>query len=204
MNLQIKQNLKNSYDDKAVLRDQSELPAWKLKEMKDFLVFFDEGEESRILDLGAGTGQHSLYMKERGLEVTCIDLSSNMVELCLQKGLKAYEMDFYHIHFEDNHFNGIWAMNTLLHVPKQDLLQVLEGVRRVLKPGGLFYMGVYGGYNSEGIWDEDTYSPKRFFSFYDEVSMKEMVSQVFKLESFKTVSLDGMELDFQGMILRKE
>ncbi len=31
MSLQIKQNLKNSYDDKAVLRDQSELPAWKLK-----------------------------------------------------------------------------------------------------------------------------------------------------------------------------
>ncbi|GGA45342.1 hypothetical protein [Paenibacillus physcomitrellae] len=65
-------------------------------------------------------------------------------------------------------------------------------------------MGVYGGYNSEGIWDEDTYSPKRFFAFYDEASMKEIVSQVFKLESFKTVPLEGMELDFQGMILRKE
>lgn len=72
---------------------------------------------TRILDLGAGTGQHSLYMKEMGLDVTSIDLSFTMIEICLQKGLKAYEMDFYNLTFEDHRFDNVWAMNTLLHVP---------------------------------------------------------------------------------------
>ena len=68
----------------------------------------------------------------------------------------------------------------------------------------MFYLGVYGGYNSEGVWEEDSYSPKRFFSFYDEISMKEKVTQVFELLDFRTLHLEGMKLNYQGMILKKK
>ena len=46
---------------------------------------------------------------------------------------------------------------------KQIKTKALENVCTVLKPAGLFYLGMYGGYDFEGIWDKDIYTPKRFF-----------------------------------------
>lgn len=201
--MNVKETLRSSYNQNAKLRDKPDVVSWKLLERDHFLSLLDKREQTTILDLGAGTGQHGKYMADHGFDVTCIDLSPNMVDACIQKGLKAFEMDMYRLSFEDDAFDGIWALNSLLHIPKADLLNVLGEIKRVLKPGGVFYMGVYGGYNSEGIWEEDPYQPQRFFSFYDEIAMKETVSQVFTLQEFRTVPLDGMKLDFQGIVLTK-
>jgi hypothetical protein len=46
----------------------------------------------------------------------------------------------------------------MLHVRKADLGFVLEEIKNVLNPSGLFFMGVYGGEDSEGIWEDDIYS----------------------------------------------
>lgn len=204
MDLQFKESLKNSYNENAKLRNLLSIEPWKMKEIDYFVSSVKKGEQTRILDLGAGTGQHSLYMKEMGLDVTSIDLSSTMIENCLQKGLKAYEMDFYNLTFEDHRFDNVWAMNTLLHVPKKEFIEVLKEIRRVMKPEGTFYLGVYGGYNSEGIWEEDSCNPKRFFSFYDEETMTEKVSQVFELQEFRTIHLDGTKLNYQALLLRNK
>ncbi|WP_442600725.1 class I SAM-dependent methyltransferase [Paenibacillus sp. KN14-4R] len=203
MNQHIKENLKRSYDENAKLRDKSSIEPWKLNELDYFLSLLNLRKQTKILDLGAGSGQHSRYIKENGHDVTCIDISPKMVEACIRRGLNALKMDFYNLSFEDNFFDGIWAMNSLLHIPKQDLLNVLKEIRRVMKPESTFYMGVYGGYNSEGIWEEDPCQPQRFFSFYDEMKMKEKVTQIFDLQEFRTVPLEGMKLNFQGMVLRK-
>jgi SAM-dependent methyltransferase len=203
LKLPIKEDLKSSYDQNAKLREKSIVESWKQMELDHFISFLNLKNQTKILDLGAGSGQHGRYIQDKGPEVTCIDISPNMVEACKRKGLKAFEMDFYGLSFENHFFDGIWAMNSLLHVPKQDLLNVLTEIRRVLKPDGIFYMGVYGGYNSEGIWEEDPYQPQRFFSFYDELQMKEKVQQIFKLQEFRVIPLEGMKLSYQGMILRK-
>lgn len=201
MSTHLKESLISSYNQAACVRDKSSIEPWKQTERDHFLSLLDN--QAAILDLGSGTGQHSRYMKDQGYDVACIDLSPSMVDACINKGLKAFEMDFYDLRFEDQLFDGIWAMNSLLHIPKLDLINVLKEIRRVLKPGGIFYMGVYGGYNSEGIWEEDSYQPQRFFSFYDESKMKEQVTQIFELQQFRTVPLSGIKLDFHGMVLRK-
>ncbi|MBP1903738.1 hypothetical protein J2Z32_000350 [Paenibacillus turicensis] len=70
-----------------------------------------------------------------------------------------------------------------------------------MKPEAIFYMGVYGGKNHEGVWKEDTYSPKRFFSFHDEAIIQETVSNMFMIEPFRMIPLDG-EFDFYSKILK--
>ncbi len=47
-----------------------------------------------------------------------------------------------------------------------ELRGVLARVSRIVKPDGLFYVGLYGGREFEGAWDEDYYEPKRFFCHY--------------------------------------
>ena len=42
----------------------------------------------RILDIGCGAGRHSLYLQEKGFDVTGIDISPGAVKVCKLRGLK--------------------------------------------------------------------------------------------------------------------
>jgi hypothetical protein len=92
----------------------------------------------------------------------------------------------------------------LLHVPSQDLPAVLSKIRDLLQPGGLFYLGVYGGNEREGTWGDDQHEPKRFFSYHTDAYMQQITQQFFASVYFKAVevSRDG-GFHFQSMILRK-
>ena len=42
----------------------------------------------RVLDIGCGAGRHTLYLQERGLEVTGIDVSPLAIEVCRRRGVR--------------------------------------------------------------------------------------------------------------------
>jgi cyclopropane fatty-acyl-phospholipid synthase-like methyltransferase len=44
--------------------------------------------KGKILDVGCGAGSHSLYLQEKGLEVTSIDISENAIKSCALRGVK--------------------------------------------------------------------------------------------------------------------
>ena len=44
--------------------------------------------KGKILDVGCGAGSHSLYLLEKGLEVTSIDISINAIKACALRGIK--------------------------------------------------------------------------------------------------------------------
>ena len=200
---QVKHILKTSYDQQAQLRNQSKVESWKVAEMAKFLAHVQPS--ATVVDLGSGPGHQAEYLQQHGCEMTCIDLSAEMVNICRQKGLKAEAMDFYALALTPASFDAVWTMNALLHVPKASLRLVLEQIEQVLKPGGLLYMGLYGGYASEGIWEEDNYKPQRFFAFYEDAHIQRLVSEVFDIEHFAIVPMgDGMKLHYQSIIARKK
>lgn len=41
----------------------------------------------KILDVGCGAGSHSLYLQEKGMDVTAIDISPSAIEACRLRGL---------------------------------------------------------------------------------------------------------------------
>jgi len=198
----IKQQLLESYNKNAKLRDRTEIERWKIDEMLLFHSVLPQTGTVRLLDLGAGPGHQGKFFSDLGLRVTCADLSPQMVASCREKGLEAFVNDFYSLEFADGTFDAVWAMNSLLHVPKADLSIVLNNVKRVLKPNGTFYMGLYGGYDQEGIWQEDTYEPKRFFAFYTNDSIREKVGESFDIVRFEVVPIEGAGPDYQSIICR--
>lgn len=139
---------------------------------------------------------------DNGLNVTAIDISDEMVRICKEKNIRAFELDFFNLRHLKTQFDAIWAMNCLLHVEKRFFSKVLKEIDKVLKPLGLFFMGVYGGYDTEGIWEDDIYIPQRYFSFYTDERLKEIVSQYFELISFETIQT-GDKYYFQSIIMRK-
>jgi len=199
-----KNNLIESYNKYAQERDTYKKEAWKIEERANFLALLQSKDKHSLLEMGAGPGHDSKFFQDMGLDVTCIDLSPEMIKLCQQKGLSAQVMDMTDLNFHPESFDAVYALNSLLHVPKAEFRIVMENVNKVLKPSGLFYLGVYGSTDeSEGVWEQDSYNPKRFFSFYTDDGIQKTTSDVFELLYFKHIPVEGSRTHFQSLILEK-
>jgi SAM-dependent methyltransferase len=196
-------NLREAYDKRAAWRDERPYPEWKEKERANFLAYLKRENKRTLLEIGAGPGRDSLFFQQNGLEVVATDLSPEMVKLCRAKGLAAYVMDFASLDFSEP-FDAIFALNCLLHVPKSDLPAILQRLHGLLKPGGLFYMGVYGGQDFEGIYEADEHEPKRYFSLYLPEQIQEVVGRFFTPVYFRAIRLTSDTDVFQSMIWRSD
>jgi cyclopropane fatty-acyl-phospholipid synthase-like methyltransferase len=63
-----------------LFRDYNEMPKLEQKAL--------QLAKGKILDVGCGAGSHSLYLQEKGFEVTSIDISENAIKACQLRGLK--------------------------------------------------------------------------------------------------------------------
>jgi len=201
----LRDRLRQAYDGCAEARDRYILPQWKVSERAGFLSQLRVNELKRLLDVGAGTGRDSRFFADEGCVVTCIDLSSEMVRLCRDKGLEALVMDVADLSFEDESFDAVYSFNSLLHLPKDELPTALLEIRRVLRPAGLFYLGTWGGFEHEGIYEDDDHEPARFFSFYDNEQLKRVASAAFDVVEFRSVDVNERDprFCFQSFLLRK-
>ena len=203
MDKQRKANLKKAYDQQAEERNKSQIEAWKVAERAHFLSLLEKESKQTLLEIGTGHGRDSLFFQEQGFSVTGIDLSPAMVDLCQQKGITAYVMDVVDLNFEVNSFDAVYALNSFLHLSKSEFPSALENVHAILQPAGLFYLGLYGGFDFEGIWEDDFYTPKRFFSFHTDEDLKKILADIFETIYFKHISLGEDRKPFQSVILRK-
>jgi SAM-dependent methyltransferase len=187
----------------ASMREGLEKPAWKVTEIGGFLRRL-QGEGCRsLLEIGAGTGQDSAYFAAAGLNVTATDMSPDMVSYCRTKGLDARVLDFSRPDAGLGPFDALYAMNCLLHVPNAELPGVLESLRNLLRPGGLFFLGVYGGSGEEGPLADDRHSPKRFFSWRTDEQILEFARAAFEVVDFHVVPVGPDGFRFQSLTLRR-
>ena len=137
----------------------------------------------RLLELGPGTGQLALHAESCRARVHAIDLSPGNVTHCRQRGISAEVGDFRLLRHMDGLgvFDGVYAINALLHVPRGEHAAVVASVRERLVPGGSLLLVNWGGRDKEGIWLEDTFDPPRFFSQYDH-------------QAFQALTFDGFEV----------
>lgn len=106
----------------------------------------------KILDVGAGLGESSVYFALLGADVTMVDISPKMVELAINLG-KHYGVTINGVvcaaeslNVPDNSFDFVYIANLLHHIHDRGTL--FSQVNAALKPGGQFYS-----------WDPLTYNP---------------------------------------------
>ncbi|WP_211207279.1 class I SAM-dependent DNA methyltransferase [Stackebrandtia nassauensis] len=196
----IKAELRRSYDASAEERDTMDDLPWKQPERERFLVELRAHKATSLLEIGAGHGVSGRFYADNGLAVTCVDMSPELVERCRAKGLDAQVMDFAELDFPEASFDAVFGMNCLLHVPRANLKAVLKSVRRVLRPGGLFYWGQYGGDSHEGVFEEDHHEPKRFFSLLTDEDIQTEAARVFDVLDFHTLEFADNR-GYQALIL---
>lgn len=93
----------------------------------------------RLLDLGCGAGETSVYFAGQGALVTAADISPEMVAVGRRLAARHdVRVEFLttaaeKLPFPDGHFDAVFGNGVLHHV---DLIPALKEIRRVLKPGG--------------------------------------------------------------------
>ena len=114
----------------------------------------------------------------------------------------------YDLGFDRSSFDALWAMNCVHHIPSDDFTDVLIGFADVVGPGGLAYIGVWGGRDDEGMYLDDFYPPSRFFCLRSDASLLSAVREVFEVISFETFlpEIDGheTELHMQSLVMRAQ
>jgi SAM-dependent methyltransferase len=92
-----------------------------------------------ILELGCGAGNHSAKMLAAGFRVRPTDGSPEMAEIASRRlGHPVEAMLFDQIDAHEA-YDGVWASACLLHVPRDELADILRKIHRALKPAGAFY-----------------------------------------------------------------
>ena len=189
----MKENIVSYYNKEADSRNKSIKADWKINIREEFCNLLKKENKKTLLELGAGTGNDSKYFMENGFIVTALDISSEMVKKCQEKSIEAYVLDFYELASMNRSFDCIWAINSLLHVPKSDLSHVLKEIYSVLEGDGLFYMGLYGkklnDLECEIIAKEISDSP-RFYAFHTEKYLKSMLERYFQIIRYEGIEFD--------------
>ena len=128
-----------------------------------------------ILDLGCGSGRDSAYFISQGFDVTAMDGSAEMCQLAsVHIGQEVLHLKFSEMDFEEV-FDGVWANASLLHVPRNDMEEILSKVIRSLKKDGLLYMSFHYG-------DGEAEKDGRCFTNYRVSTLKELIAKFKELE----------------------
>ncbi|KYK35507.1 MAG: class I SAM-dependent methyltransferase [Theionarchaea archaeon] len=99
---------------------------------------------STILEIGCGQGRNAAWLAEKGFSVTGVDLiMKDLVlfrEYAKKRGINPYiiQNDISHLSFKENQFDVVMSFHVLTFVPEHARPLVLQEVRRVLRPHGIF------------------------------------------------------------------
>jgi SAM-dependent methyltransferase len=93
--------------------------------------------KGKMLDVGCGAGNHSLYLQQKGFDVTAIDISPNAIKACQLRGVKDARVQHL-LELENEQFdtilllmNGTGIFGTLAETTKY-----LQKLKSLLTPNG--------------------------------------------------------------------
>jgi ubiquinone/menaquinone biosynthesis C-methylase UbiE len=104
-------------------------------------------KDKLILDLGCGTGACAWYLGREGFTAHAIDGSERAIEIArarienegYQDRITCHVGGMEDLPFESNTFDAVIDIGAITANPWADCLQIIDGVYRVMKPGGLYF-----------------------------------------------------------------
>ncbi|MBU1135304.1 MAG: class I SAM-dependent methyltransferase [Nanoarchaeota archaeon] len=111
--------------------------------IKKALSFFENHENSKILDIGCGDGTFSKIIGDSTkAKIFGLDISQSCVDSANEKGIIAKKMDIdgAKLPFMDETFGAVFCGDTIEHIFDTDKL--IKEVHRILKPNGYIVISV--------------------------------------------------------------
>ena len=119
------------------------------EDIPKILSLFKKHNIKKILDLGCGSGRHTVYFAKRGFDVFGIDISKEGVNITrswlkkenLQADLKIGSI-YNKLPYPDNFFDAVISTNVIHHNKIQNIRKTIKEIERILKPKGLIFITV--------------------------------------------------------------
>ena len=176
------QNTRASYDSVAVeygerYKDEMDDKPFD-RDCLDRLVR-DVGDLGPICDLGCGPGQIARYLHRRGVPTLGVDLSANMVAEAqrLNPEIHFHQGNMVSLPDADNSWGGIAAFYCIIHIPREQIVEALLDMKRVLKPGGILLVTFHIGTEIKHLeewWDKPV---DLDFAFYLPSEMEDWIKE---------------------------
>ncbi|HWR02668.1 MAG TPA: methyltransferase domain-containing protein [Humidesulfovibrio sp.] len=181
------------------------------------VVPFDAFAGKHVLEIGVGHGTDLLQFAKHGAHCHGIDITDRHMELTKRNfSLRGFEVDIRRsdataICHPDESFDCVYSFGVIHHIPEAD--KVFAEVRRVLKPGGVFFVGMYNFWSAfhfvSKIWHDGLRAGKLSRLGYagllstiesgaDGIAIKPYVKLYTRRELARAVRAAGFEVESSG------
>ena len=139
-NFLFKMNVKNFYNSNSNDFSNTRHSIWDV--VKKFNRSINP--KSNILDAGCGNGKNMVYLQNQGHNMTGIDFSDGLLEICKQKNLNVHNSDIRNLPFNDFTFDYVISIAVIHHLnTEEDRIKAINELLRVTKKGGkVLFFGV--------------------------------------------------------------
>lgn len=168
--------LRASYDANARRRATFPLPAWRVRAREEWIQELHREGARRIVDLGGGPGLDASAFDDEGFEVTLVDFSPAHVQIAADNGLTAVEADVTATGLPSSAYDAAWSASTFMHLPDGDFEAAVAEVTRIVRPGGLVQIGLWGGVDEVVEWAEDFQDPPRTFVHRTDATVRSLAA----------------------------
>ena len=135
-------------------------------------------KDGTILDLGCGTGRDSKEFIKKGFKVIAVDGSKKLCEFASKYIGQEVICSTFEEYEPNEHFDGLWACSSLLHIPKHEIKSFMKKIIPYLNDGAIIYMSYKYGNNAEE-------KNGRYFVNFDEQSINELFKDFTELKKIK-------------------
>lgn len=163
----------NNYDEDGRLLKKNRLPEYltTMKYIEKYLT-----PNSKIIEIGAGTGRYSLELADRGYDITAVELVPHNIEIMKKKvkpnhNIKIYEGNACNLSFiESDTYDIVLLLGPMYHLfTDEDKHRAISEAIRVAKRGGV----IYASYCNNDTCMYKMFYKKRTLDYLDSGLIKE-------------------------------
>lgn len=192
-------NYYNNYDEDGRLKKKNRLPEYitTMRYIEKYLT-----PDSKIIEIGAGTGRYSVALADKGYDVTAVELVPHNIDIMRQKvkpehNIKIYEGNACDLSFIDSEaYNIVLLLGPMYHLfNDEDKYKAISEAIRIAKKGAVIYSAYCNNdtcmykmfykkrilnYLGKGLIDENYHAkstPNEIFELYRKPDIDELMSR---------------------------
>jgi SAM-dependent methyltransferase len=159
-----------------------------------------------ILDLGCGAGGNSLFLAEKGLDVTCVDRFSSFISEIKEKNknVKAINQDIMDFDFSKNKYSLVLAINILQFFDLGEMKIIVEKILNSLKEDGILYLEIFS--TKDSLYEE-SFKNRTFLEDDNQIIFSQKINskiRFFKKEELFDIFSSCEILNFKEVELQEE
>jgi ubiquinone/menaquinone biosynthesis C-methylase UbiE len=148
-----------------------------------------------VLEIGAGPGEVSGYLSQKGVQCIASDRSPQMAVQAKKyfPQVRFEVQDFFNLTYKDQSFAGVAAFYAIVNLQLPEVKNVLQEVKRVLKENGLFLFSFH-------IYEDGQEEKLEVKQFFDKAGA-ELTFYLFKADDIKS-QVEGLGFKIEDILIR--